>query len=93
MGKYTLTISSRARKELQAHHKSGNKRTIEKIEQVFLELSETPYAGIGNPKPLKYHLEGYWSRRLNKKDRIVYRVIEDKVQIFIVSAIGHYSNK
>jgi toxin YoeB len=93
MGKYTLVVSSRARKELQAHHKSGNQRTIKKIEQIFLELSETPYSGIGNPEPLKYHLAGYWSRRLNKQDRIVYKVIEETVQIFIVSAIGHYDDK
>ena len=89
MGKYTIVISSRARKELQAHHKSGNKRTIKKIEQIFRDLSETPFAGTGNPEPLKCHLSGYWSRRLNKRDRIVYRVIEYKVQVFVVSAIGH----
>lgn len=58
MGKYTIVISSRARKELQAHYKSGNKRTIKRIEHIFLELSETPFEGIGNPEPLKYHLSG-----------------------------------
>ena len=93
MGKYSIEVSSRARKELQAHHKSGNQRTIKKIEQIFRELSETPFTGTGNPEPLKYHLSGYWSRRLNKRDRIVYRVFEDKVQVFVVSAIGHYSDK
>lgn len=93
MGKYTLVISSRARKELQAHYKSGNQRTIKKIEQIFLELSETPFLGTGNPEPLKYNLTGYWSRRLNKRDRIIYRVILAEVQVFIVSAIGHYDDK
>ena len=93
MGKYTLVISSRARKELQAHYKSGNQRTIKKIEQIFLELSENPFSGTGNPEALKYHLSGYWSRRLNQRDRIVYRVVEETVQILIVSAIGHYDDK
>lgn len=93
MGKYSIEVSSRARKELQAHHKSGNQRIIKKIEQIFRELSKTPFTGTGNPEPLKYHLSGYWSRRLNKRDRIVYRVIEDKVQVFVVSAIGHYDDK
>lgn len=92
MGKYTLVISLRARKELQAHHKSGNQKTIKKIEQIFLELSETPFSGIGKPEALKYHLAGYWSRRLNLRDRIVYRVIEERVQVFVVSAIGHYDD-
>ena len=93
MGKYSLEISTRARKELQVHYKSGNQAVIRKIEQIFLELSETPYFGTGNPEALKYNLSGYWSRRINKKDRIVYRVIEGKVQVLIVSAIGHYDHK
>jgi len=93
MGKYTLEISSKARKELQVHYRSGNKSVIKKIEQIFLELSKTPYKGTGNPEALKYELAGYWSRRLNIKDRIIYRVYEDKVIVLIVSAIGHYGDK
>lgn len=93
MGKYTVEISSKARKELQFHYKSGNKSVISKIEQIFLELSETPYTGIGNPEPLKYKLTGYWSRRINRKDRIIYKVYEDRVVVLVISAIGHYEDK
>ena len=93
MGKYTLEISSKARKELQVHYRSGNKSVIKKIEQIFLELSKTPYKGTGNPEALKYELAGYWSRRINIKDRIIYRVYEDRVIVLIVSAIGHYADK
>jgi len=93
MGKYSLEISSKARKELQLHHKSGNKSVIKKIELIFLELSNTPYEGTGNPEALKYNLSGYWSRRINKKDRIIYKVYEDRVVVLIVSAIGHYGDK
>ena len=93
MGKYTLEISSQARKELQGHYRSGNKSVIRKIEQIFLELSNTPYEGTGNPEALKYELTGYWSRRINKKDRIIYRVYEKRVIVLIVSAIGHYGDK
>jgi toxin YoeB len=93
LGKYSLEISSKARKELQVHYRSGNKSVIRKIEQIFLELSRTPYEGTGNPEALKYELAGYWSRRINKKDRIIYRVYEDRVIVLIVSAIGHYGDK
>jgi len=93
MGKYTLEISSQARKELQGHYRSGNKSVIRKIEQIFSELSETPYEGTGNPEPLKYQLDGYWSRRINMKDRIIYKVFEERVVVLIVSAIGHYRDK
>ena len=93
MGKYTLEVSSKARKELQLHYKSGNKSDIRKIEQIFLELSNTPYEGTGNPEPLKYQMSGYWSRRINRKDRIIYKVYEDKVIVLVVSAFGHYGDK
>ncbi len=93
MGKYTLKISSKARKELQLHYRSGNRSVITKIEQIFLELSNTPYEGTGNPEALKYSLAGYWSRRINKKDRIIYKVYEDRVIVLVVSAIGHYGDK
>ena len=93
MGKYTIEISSKARKELQIHYNSGNKSDIRKIEQIFLELSNTPYTGTGNPEPLKYKMSGYWSRRINKKDRIIYKVYEDKVVVLVVSTIGHYNDR
>ena len=78
---------------MQVHYKSGNKSAIRKIEQIFLELSETPYEGTGNPEALKYELTGYWSRRINKKDRIIYKVYEARVVVLVVSAIGHYGDK
>jgi len=93
MGKYTLEISSKARKELQVHYRSGNKSVIRKIEQIFLELSNTPFEGTGNPEALKYHLTEYWSRRINNKDRVIYKVFDDRVVVLVVSAIGHYGDK
>ncbi|WP_431190628.1 type II toxin-antitoxin system YoeB family toxin [Flavobacterium circumlabens] len=38
------------------HYKSGEKKSIKNIEKILLELSETPFEGIGNPEPLKYEL-------------------------------------
>jgi len=93
MGKYRIEVSSKARKELRFHKKSGNKSDLRRIEQIFLELSETPFEGIGNPEPLKYNLTGYWSRRINLRDRIIYKVLEDKVLVLVVSGIGHYGDK
>ena len=58
MGKYIVEISSKARKELQVQCKSGNEVVIRKIEQLFLELSNTPFEGTGNPEALKYNLSG-----------------------------------
>jgi toxin YoeB len=93
MGKYFVEFVDVARKDLKAHYKSGNKSTINKIEKILLELTEHPFSGEGQPEELKYNLEGYWSRRINKKDRIVYRVEDEIVTVFVVSAMGHYSDK
>ena len=55
------------------------------------ELKETPYTGAGNPEQLKYDLGGYWSRRINKKDRLVYEIIEEpERKVVIVSALVLY---
>jgi len=93
MGKYSIELSNRARKELQAHYKSGNKTTIKRIEIIFEELEEHPFSGTGQPEALKYGLSGYWSRELNRKDRLVYRVNNDLISVFVASAIGHYDDK
>ncbi|WP_455637437.1 Txe/YoeB family addiction module toxin [Parabacteroides sp.] len=93
MGKYSIEIENTARKELAAHYKTGDKKTIKRIERIFQELSETPFEGIGSPEPLKYELSGYWSRQINKKDRLVYRVDDSIVTVYIVSALGHYDDK
>jgi toxin YoeB len=74
------------------HYKSGNKSVIRRIEKIFVELSNTPYEGTGKPELLKYNFAGYWSRRINKKDRIIYKVIEDRIVVLVVSAIGHYGD-
>lgn len=93
MGKYSVEVENAAKKELAAHYKSGDKKTIKRIERIFQELSETPYEGVGSPEPLKYELSGYWSRQINKKDRLVYRLNEEIVTVYIVSALGHYNDK
>jgi toxin YoeB len=93
MGKYFIELEDIARKDLKSHYKSGNRSTIKKIEKILLELTENPFVGEGRPEELKHNLKGYWSRRINQKDRIVYRVEEEIVTVFVVSAIGHYSDK
>ena len=60
MGQFKLKIEELAEKHLKFHYKSGDKTSIKKIEKILLELTETPYAGIGNPEPLKYELAGFW---------------------------------
>lgn len=74
MGKYIVEITDVAKKHLLLHKKSGHKSNIKRIENIIRELSVTPYYGIGKPEKLKYQYSGYWSRRINKKDRMIYKV-------------------
>jgi toxin YoeB len=93
MGKYFVDFEDVARKDLKDHYKSGNKATIKKIEKILLELTENPFLDEGQPEELKYNFRGYWSGRINQKDRMIYRVEEEIVTVIIVSAMGHYSDK
>lgn len=93
MGKFRLKVDPLAAKHLAQHFKSGDKKSIKKIEKIFVELAETPYAGVGQPEALKYDLAGFWSRKVNQKDRLIYKVDEEVVIVFIVSVMGHYGDK
>ncbi len=93
MGKYFVELIESSKKDLQKHNKSGNKSVIKKIERILYELSEHPYTGTGNPEQLKHELSGFWSRRISQKDRMVYKVKEDIVTVYVVSAMGHYADK
>lgn len=93
MGKYLIEFTETAIQDLKAHKKSGNKATLKKIEQIIADLELHPYSGIGQPEALKYELHGFWSRRINNKDRIVYKVKENIVTVEVISAKGHYFDK
>ena len=93
MGKYTVAFDPKALKEIREHYKSGNQSSIKRIAKILIELTETPFEGIGNPEALKYQLSGFWSREINKKDRLIYSVEEDTVTVFVIAAKGHYSDK
>lgn len=93
MGKYIVDFEPKAQKEIKEHYKSGNQASIKRIAKILIELSETPFEGTGNPEALKYQLTGFWPREINKKDRLIYKVEEDIVTVFVIAAMGHYSDK
>ena len=93
MAKYKIVLKPTAEKDLLKHKKSGNVASIKKITALFNDLESHPFTGIGNPEPLKHELAGFWSRKINQKDRLVYEVIETTVTVFVLSAIGHYGDK
>ncbi len=59
-------------------------RTLDLVEAVM----RVPFTGIGKPEPLKYLGPGVWSRRLTQEHRLVYRVIETRIDF--LQARYHY---
>lgn len=69
-----------------------DKRTLKKINQLIKDIKRNGNTGIGNPEPLKDNLSGWWSREIDKKNRIIYRITDDN-DIEILQIKGHYSDK
>lgn len=88
---FKVELSENATKELLKLMKS-HPQAFKKFEQMMPELEQHPYTGTGHPHQLRY-TDGVWSRKLDKKNRLQYRVYEDKVLVFVVSALGHYDDK
>lgn len=65
-----------------------DKKTLKRILQLLKDMDRNGYSGLGKPEPLKGNLSGYWSRRIDKYNRIVYK-IEGNI-IKIVQCGSHY---
>ena len=65
-----------------------DKKTLKRINKLIQNILATPFEGIGKPEPLKENLSGYWSRRIDETNRLVYRV--DDKYIKIISCRYHY---
>lgn len=60
-----------------------DKKFIKKINGLIKEIQRTPYKGTGKPESLKYDLAGYWSRRINREHRLIYKVVENELLIYV----------
>lgn len=56
-----------------------DRKIVERINKLIAEVMREPFSGVGKPEPLKYALAGYWSRRINEVDRMVYRIEGDSL--------------
>lgn len=60
---------------------SQDKKTLKRINQLLQDIVRNGHAGIGNPEPLKGDKAGWWSRRVDEKNRLVYRIVEGRLEI------------
>ena len=66
-----------------------DKKTLRRINQLIRDAQRNPFSGIGKPEPLKNH-NGYWSRRIDEANRLVYK--QDGDSIIIAACRGHYDD-
>jgi toxin YoeB len=65
-----------------------DKAMLKRINRMIKEIQRTPFEGIGKPEPLKRDLSGYWSRRIDDANRLVYKIDNDILTI--IQCCGHY---
>ncbi|MCF7846325.1 MAG: Txe/YoeB family addiction module toxin [Candidatus Peribacteraceae bacterium] len=61
---------------------------FKKIKTLILDIVKHPFTGIGKPEPLKYDYAGFWSRRIDRVNRLVYEI--EKGKIIVISCKYHY---
>ena len=66
-----------------------DRKTLKRINALLKDIKRSPFQGLGKPEPLRDNLSGWWSRRIDDTNRIVYRALDEKT-IAIASCKNHY---
>lgn len=67
-----------------------DRKTLRKINTLLKDIERNGHEGLGKPEPLTGDLSGFWSRRINQKDRLIYALEMD--QIIIIACRYHYDD-
>jgi toxin YoeB len=88
---YGIIFSDEAKKNLK--NLASNKQSLTKLEKLLDEIRENPRFGTGQIEQLKYYTKETWSRRIDKKNRIIYSIDDKNITVTLISITGHYNNK
>lgn len=83
-----LVFTDRAWEEY-LYWQSEDKKTLKKINSLLKDIDRNFFEGIGKPEPLK-NFDNSWSRRIDDKNRLVYKIENNQIQIF--QCKGHYED-
>lgn len=83
----SIIWSDQAWEDYEFWHKT-DKKMVKKINKLIEAIEQTPYIGIGKPEPLRFNWSGYWSRRISREHRLVYKV--EKNVIYVAQCRFHY---
>jgi len=65
-----------------------DKQALKRINALIKDIQRSPHEGLGNPEPLRHNWSGYWSRRIDREHRLVYKATGE--MIIIVQCRYHY---
>jgi toxin YoeB len=88
---YTLEFKKSALKNILKIAKNSTLKN--RLQEILNDIKSNPYSSNFMFERLKHNYQGYCSKRLTKFDRIIYQVFEDKVEVLIISILGHYDDK
>jgi len=78
--------------EQYIYWQTQDRKTLNKINKLIKDVIRNGNTGIGHPEPLKHELQGYWSREIDEKNRLIYKIL-DNGNVIIAQCKGHYKDK
>ncbi|GMQ29260.1 Txe/YoeB family addiction module toxin [Algoriphagus confluentis] len=90
---FEIDYTFEALEDIEKLKKTGNKVILKKLFSLIQELKQHPETGTGKPERLKHFQQNTWSRRIDKKHRLVYLIDGTKIVVTILGAYGHYGDK
>lgn len=90
---FEIDYTFEALEDIEKLKKTGNKVILKKLFSLIQELKQHPETGTGKPERLKYYQQNTWSRRIDRKHRLVYLIDGTKIVVTILGAYGHYGDK
>lgn len=75
-----ITFASRAWEDY-LWWQAQDRKILKRVNLLIADIVRNGNEGIGKPEPLKYAYDGSWSRRIDDEHRLIYRVVEDRVEI------------
>ena len=67
-----------------------DRKILRRVNQLLKDIDRNVYVGIGKPEPLKHERQGYWSRRIDDIHRLIYRIVNNQIEI--AQCRAHYDD-
>ena len=77
-----MNEKSLARRRMGRYWQTQDKKTLNKINRLLRDIDREGYNCTGKPEPLKEDLSGYWSVRIDEKNRLVFRIVDEQIEIY-----------